>query len=89
MNSLAPGIIETDMNGERLADPQFRRFATDFAALRRIGQLDDIADVAAFLASNECKVDYRPAHWREWWKSLMSATAGSVPVRADFVAGRN
>jgi 3-oxoacyl-[acyl-carrier protein] reductase len=52
VNTLAPGATETDMNAERLADPQFRQFATS-VALGRIGQPDDIADVAAFLASND------------------------------------
>jgi NAD(P)-dependent dehydrogenase (short-subunit alcohol dehydrogenase family) len=43
------------MNAERLADPQFRQFATSVSALGRIGQPDDIADVAAFLASNDAR----------------------------------
>jgi NAD(P)-dependent dehydrogenase (short-subunit alcohol dehydrogenase family) len=55
VNTLAPGVTQTDMNAERLADPQFRQFATSVSALGRIGQPDDIADVAAFLASNDAR----------------------------------
>ena len=54
VNTLAPGATETDMNAKRLSDPQFRQFATS-VALGRIGQPDDIADVAAFLASNDAR----------------------------------
>jgi 3-oxoacyl-[acyl-carrier protein] reductase len=55
VNTLAPGATETDMNAERLADPQFRQFAIAVTALGRIGQPDDIADVVAFLASNDAR----------------------------------
>jgi NAD(P)-dependent dehydrogenase (short-subunit alcohol dehydrogenase family) len=55
VNSLAPGVTETDMNRERLTDPQFRQFGTSYAALGRIGQTEDIADVAAFLASHDAR----------------------------------
>jgi NAD(P)-dependent dehydrogenase (short-subunit alcohol dehydrogenase family) len=55
VNTLAPGVTQTDMNAERLADPQFRQFATSISALGRIAQPEDIADVAAFLASNDAR----------------------------------
>jgi 3-oxoacyl-[acyl-carrier protein] reductase len=53
VNSLAPGITETDMNTERLRDPQFREFAISISVLGRTGQPDDIAGAAPFLASDD------------------------------------
>lgn len=55
VNTLAPGATQTDMNALRLADPQFHQFATSVSALGRIGQPEDVADVAAFLASNDSR----------------------------------
>jgi NAD(P)-dependent dehydrogenase (short-subunit alcohol dehydrogenase family) len=55
VNTLAPGVTETDMNAERLADSQFRKFATSSSAFGRIGQPNDIADIAAFLASSDAR----------------------------------
>jgi 3-oxoacyl-[acyl-carrier protein] reductase len=31
VNSLAPGVTNTDMNAERLSDPQFRQFAVSLS----------------------------------------------------------
>jgi 3-oxoacyl-[acyl-carrier protein] reductase len=53
VNTLAPGVVETDMSAGFLSDPQFRQFASSLSALGRIGQPEDIADVAAFLASRD------------------------------------
>ena len=53
VNSIAPGVTDTDMNAERLSDPQFRQVAASLAALGRVGQPEDIAGVAAFLASDD------------------------------------
>jgi 3-oxoacyl-[acyl-carrier protein] reductase len=52
-NSLATGVTDTDMNAERLSDPQFRQVAASLTALGRVGQPEDIAGVAAFLASDD------------------------------------
>jgi len=53
VNSLAPGFTETDMAADVLSDVQGREFASSISALNRVGQPDDIADVAAFLASHD------------------------------------
>jgi 3-oxoacyl-[acyl-carrier protein] reductase len=55
VNTLAPGITDTDMNTDRLNDPQFRQFAISVSALGRIGQPEDIAGAAAFLASDDSR----------------------------------
>ncbi|GGU94163.1 short-chain dehydrogenase [Actinomadura cremea] len=56
VNTVAPGVIDTDMNagwlrGDSDAEDEF----TARAALRRIGRPDDVADVAAFLASGDAR----------------------------------
>ena len=53
VNSLAPGFTETDMSANILSDPKGRQFASSVSALGRVGQPDDIADAAAFLASHD------------------------------------
>ncbi len=51
VNSLAPGVIDTEMNAALLGDPQGRRYAASISALGRVGTPADVADAAAFLAS--------------------------------------
>lgn len=55
VNSLAPGITDTDMSAEFLSTADARKAAASLSALGRIGRPDDIADVAAFLASNDAR----------------------------------
>ena len=56
VNVLAPGSTRTDMNSERSGktkeEEEQEKAAT---ALRRIGEVDDIADAAAFLASEDAR----------------------------------
>lgn len=49
VNIIAPGLIETPMTGD--LPPQIREAAVAEAVLGRIGQPDDVARVALFLAS--------------------------------------
>jgi len=51
VNAVAPGIIDTGFHGGWLQDPEAREFAASVAALGRVGQPEDVADVVAFLAS--------------------------------------
>ncbi|WP_307832594.1 SDR family oxidoreductase [Planomonospora sp. ID91781] len=56
VNSVAPGIVDTDVNAGWLrgnAEAQAR--AASLAALGRIGQPEDIADIVAFLASDDAR----------------------------------
>jgi NAD(P)-dependent dehydrogenase (short-subunit alcohol dehydrogenase family) len=53
VNTLAPGFTETDMTSELFSRPEARQFAASVSALGRIGQPDDIAAAAAFLASDD------------------------------------
>lgn len=50
-NSIAPGPIRTPMAGERLSDPEQVRWLTGRVPLGRIGEPDEIGEVAAFLLS--------------------------------------
>ncbi|MDA8371424.1 MAG: SDR family oxidoreductase [Nocardiopsaceae bacterium] len=56
VNSLAPGITDTDTNAGWLrGNPEAEAYAASLAALGRVGQPEDIADVAAFLASDDAR----------------------------------
>jgi NAD(P)-dependent dehydrogenase (short-subunit alcohol dehydrogenase family) len=55
VNTVAPGAIETDLTAHWLSTPEGRAQATAMAALKRIGQPPDIADVVAFLASTDSR----------------------------------
>ncbi|MFC9690192.1 SDR family oxidoreductase [Kribbella sp. NPDC056951] len=54
VNTVAPGIIETDMNGW-LADPEAARAAAAYSVFDAVGQPADVADVVAFVASGDAR----------------------------------
>jgi NAD(P)-dependent dehydrogenase (short-subunit alcohol dehydrogenase family) len=57
VNVLAPGAIETDFNNAAVrTNPELNAFIASQTALGRVGQVDDIGEIVAFLASAE-------AHW--------------------------
>jgi len=51
INAIAPGLIQTDFAKALWDNPQIRSAQENKAALKRIGQPDDIGGVAVFLAS--------------------------------------
>ena len=56
VNCLQPGAIETPMTAPAFADmPEFRTYWEEKAALGRLGQPEDIADVIAFLCSDDAR----------------------------------
>lgn len=56
VNCIQPGAIETPMTAPAFsAMPEFKQRWIDKAALGRLGQPEDIADVAAFLASDDAR----------------------------------
>lgn len=56
VNCLQPGAIETSMTAPAFSEmPQFRDYWEKKAALGRLGQPDDIADVIAFLCSDDAR----------------------------------
>ncbi|HUR03744.1 MAG TPA: SDR family oxidoreductase [Nonomuraea sp.] len=55
-NSVAPGIVDTDVNAGWLrGNAEAEAHAASLAALGRVGQPQDIADIVAFLASDDAR----------------------------------
>jgi NAD(P)-dependent dehydrogenase (short-subunit alcohol dehydrogenase family) len=54
VNAIAPGIIETDMSNFTKTEAG-RNIALNLQSLKRIGKPEDVADVAAFLASDSAR----------------------------------
>ena len=55
-NSVAPGIIDTDVNAGWLrGNPEAEAHAASLAALSRVGRPEDVADIVAFLASDDAR----------------------------------
>jgi NAD(P)-dependent dehydrogenase (short-subunit alcohol dehydrogenase family) len=50
VNAIAPGAIETDMASDFIGTDEGKAAVKDMQALKRIGQVEDIAGVAGFLA---------------------------------------
>lgn len=54
-NSVLPGTILTDMNRAFLTDADHRRQSIEHIPLGRLGEPEDVADVVAFLASDDAR----------------------------------
>ncbi len=55
VNTVAPGVIATDANAVWLQYPEVSAAAARRAALGRVGEPRDVADVVAFLASEDAR----------------------------------
>lgn len=55
VNSVGPGITETDLNAGWLADPAARAHAASRSVFDRVGTPEEVADVVAFLASPDSR----------------------------------
>lgn len=55
VNCVAPGFVTTDLNQHRWATPEARATHAALAALGRMGHPGDIADIVAFLASQDSR----------------------------------
>lgn len=53
VNSIAPGIIDTDFPESLKDEPEYREFRIHYTPLRRIGKPEDVTGAAIFLASDE------------------------------------
>ena len=55
VNAVGPGATATDMNATRLATPEGREAIASRSPLGRVAQPEDVADVVAFLASDDAR----------------------------------
>lgn len=55
VNTIMPGYTKTDINAKLLDNPEIRNFAANSSVFGRIGQVEDIADAVAFLASSDSR----------------------------------
>ena len=53
VNSISPGIIETNQTREQLKDPEWASYMLGKTLLGRLGRPEEVARVALFLASDE------------------------------------
>lgn len=55
VNAIGPGAINTPINAEKFSDPLQLKATTDMVPMKKIGDPEDVASAAAWLASNESK----------------------------------
>lgn len=55
VNCVAPGLTVTDFTAHARQDPNVVKATSAHTALGRLGEAEDIADVAVFLASDEAR----------------------------------
>jgi 3-oxoacyl-[acyl-carrier protein] reductase len=55
VNTVTPGVVDTDMGAWVHTTPELEAAVVSTIALGRIGQPDDIADIVAFLASSDAR----------------------------------
>ena len=67
VNGIAPGAIATDMNKDMLEHEEKKKQKEQEIPMRRIGQPEEIAKVALFLASSDAKLYYRNNSLCRWW----------------------
>ncbi|THD62566.1 SDR family NAD(P)-dependent oxidoreductase [Phenylobacterium sp.] len=53
VNSISPGVIETNQTREQLKDPEWSGYMLGKTLLGRLGKPEEVANVALFLASDE------------------------------------
>ena len=54
VNAIAPGPVDTELLWEGKTEEELQQMA-QMAAFSRMGKVEDIADVVAFLASNDAR----------------------------------
>ncbi|KAA9373375.1 SDR family oxidoreductase [Microbispora cellulosiformans] len=55
VNTVAPGVTDTEANAWIHSSPEFEALTAAASALNRIGRPSDIADIVAFLASDDAR----------------------------------
>ena len=72
-NAIAPGVIETRLTAEWLKTPEMRQDRASFYTLGRVGKVDDIANAALYLCSDEA----------EWVSGITILVAGGSQATSD------
>ena len=52
-NVICPGFVDTPMTGDQLGDPEILERIVQSTMLRRVGKVEDVANMATFMASDE------------------------------------
>ncbi|ALS02379.1 short-chain dehydrogenase [Enterococcus silesiacus] len=55
VNAIQPGIINTEMNADTLKNPEGQKYVSSLSIFNRLGEPEDIADITAFLASDDSR----------------------------------
>ena len=55
VNAVGPGATNTAMNAARFADPAVRQAVAALSPLNRVAEPEDVADIVAFLASDDAR----------------------------------
>lgn len=55
VNAILPGIINTELNAGTLQNPDGQKYAASLSTFKRWGEPEDVADIAAFLASPDSR----------------------------------
>ncbi|MET9557161.1 SDR family oxidoreductase [Streptomyces sp. NPDC006645] len=80
VNTLAPGVTETDMNTWIRDAPHLVERSTAITALGRVGQPEDVADAVAFLVSHDAR--WITGHWLDATGGLhLGPDASPAPAR--------
>jgi len=53
VNAISPGVIKTEMTDQFTSDPEMKAFMEQNTPYKRLGEPEDIANAAVFLASDE------------------------------------
>ena len=87
VNAIAPGLIQTDFAKALWDNPEIRRANEGKAALKRIGQPDDIGGVAVFLASKAGSFRLRPVHHRRRRRDRLGRGIVAQPTSSSHHTG--
>ena len=63
VNCIAPSLTRTPLAASLTGNEALAKAVAEMHALRRLGEPEDIAGLAAFPSFGGCRLDYRSGHW--------------------------